>query len=156
MCIRDSAYNEMKKRVYDVYMSYDGTVLTTFLHRDPSEVPAGSTLFDYTNGLFQEQDKLVMVNKLGLDNTYAVAVPKEIQSKYNLKKMCIRDRFVVDGVQLWKDPNLVESFTHFYPVSYTHLDDQKEWPSPATPKGTGAQRCQIIQNPQHFTKCKKQ
>ena len=26
-----------------------------------------------------------MVNKLGLDNTYAVAVPKEIQSKYNLK-----------------------------------------------------------------------
>ena len=23
-------------------------------------------------------------------------------------------RFVVDGVQLWKDPNLVESFTHFY------------------------------------------
>ncbi|EEF65990.1 hypothetical protein HOLDEFILI_03849 [Holdemania filiformis DSM 12042] len=35
-------------------------------------------------------------------------------------------------------------------------DDQKEWPSPATPKGTGAQRCQIIQNPQHFTKCKKQ
>ena len=80
-----NAYNEMKKRVYDVYMSYDGTVLTTFLHRDPSEVPAGSTLFDYTNGLFQEQDKLVMVNKLGLDNTYAVAVPKEIQSKYNLK-----------------------------------------------------------------------
>ena len=44
-----NAYNEMKKRVYDVYMSYDGTVLTTFLHRDPSEVPAGSTLFDYTN-----------------------------------------------------------------------------------------------------------
>ena len=78
-----NAYNEMKKRVYDVYMSYDGTVLTTFLHRDPSEVPAGSTLFDYE--LFQEQDKLVMVNKLGLDNTYAVAVPKEIQSKYNLK-----------------------------------------------------------------------
>ena len=32
-----NAYNEMKKRVYDVYMSYDGTVLTTFLHRDPSE-----------------------------------------------------------------------------------------------------------------------
>ena len=29
-----NAYNEMKKRVYDVYMSYDGTVLTTFLHRD--------------------------------------------------------------------------------------------------------------------------
>ena len=60
-----NAYNEMKQRVYDVYMSYDGTVLTTFLHRDPSEVPAGSTLFDYTNELFQEQDKLVIVNKLG-------------------------------------------------------------------------------------------
>ena len=38
-----NAYNEMKKRVYDVYMSYDGTVLTTFLHRVPSEVPAGYT-----------------------------------------------------------------------------------------------------------------
>lgn len=79
-----NAYNELKKEVYDMYMSYDGTVLTTFLHRDPSEVPAGTTLFDYTNTLFA-QDGLVMVNKLGLDNTYAVAVPQAIQDQYNLK-----------------------------------------------------------------------
>lgn len=53
-----NAYNEMKKRVYDVYMSYDGTVLTDILHRDPSEVPAGSTLFDYTMDYFRNRINL--------------------------------------------------------------------------------------------------
>ena len=79
-----NAYNEMKKRSYDMYMSYDGTVLTTFLHHDPSEIPEGMSLFDFTNDLFKRQDNMMMVNKLGLDNTYAMAVPKEIKSQYNL------------------------------------------------------------------------
>ena len=39
--IENSTPKPEKKDVYDVYMSYDGTVLTTLLHRDPSEVPDG-------------------------------------------------------------------------------------------------------------------
>ena len=115
-----NAYNEMKKRVYDVYMSYDGTVLTTFLHRDPSEVPAGSTLFDYTNELFQEQDKLVMVNKLGLDNTYAVAVPKEIQSKYNLKTITDPELVFSAEHEFFDDEGTMkfDPFTTFYGLTF--------------------------------------
>ena len=80
-----NAYNEMKKRSYDMYMSYDGTVLTTFLHHDPSEIPSGTSLFDFTNEIFRKEDQLRMVNKLGLDNTYAMAVPAQIKEKYDLE-----------------------------------------------------------------------
>lgn len=54
--------------------TYDGTVLTTFLGQDTSNVPAGKSLFDYVNGQVAE-DGLRLLGKVGLNNTYAVASP---------------------------------------------------------------------------------
>lgn len=69
----------------DAMLSYDGTLLTTFLHEDPSDVPEGQTLYDYTNEEAKKKFGVYMLGKLGFDNTYAIAVPQEIADKYNLK-----------------------------------------------------------------------
>lgn len=79
-----NAYNEMLKGNGDIYNSYDGTLLTTFLHQDPADVPAGMTLYDYANQQAEEKG-VRLLDKLGINNTYVLAVPQSIADKYNLK-----------------------------------------------------------------------
>ena len=69
----------------DLMISYDGTVLTTFLGQDVTDVPAGSSLYDYVNGQAGELHDLRLLEKLGFDNTYAVAVPQAIADQYGLE-----------------------------------------------------------------------
>lgn len=69
----------------DIMNSYDGTVLTTFLKLDPSDVPEGSTLYDYAKQLVNEQYGVDMLNMLGINNTYCIAVPETIAEQYNLE-----------------------------------------------------------------------
>lgn len=76
-----------KKHSCDMMISYDGTLLTTFLKKDPKDVPRGETLYDYTNKLGKKREQLMMTGKLGFNNTYAIAVPQKIADKYNLKKI---------------------------------------------------------------------
>ena len=64
--------------------SYDGTLLTTFLHLDPKDVPADTTLHDYASQEASKQYQVHLMPKLGLNNTYAVAVPQEIAQQYQL------------------------------------------------------------------------
>ena len=76
-----------KKHSCDMMISYDGTLLTTFLHKDPTDVPKGESLYDYTNKLGKKRENLMMLGKLGFNNTYAIAVPRKLANKYNLKKI---------------------------------------------------------------------
>ena len=69
----------------DIMNSYDGTVLTTFLKLDPSDVPVGSTLYDYAKQLVNEQYGVDMLDMLGINNTYCIAVPETIAEQYNLE-----------------------------------------------------------------------
>lgn len=69
----------------DIMNSYDGTVLTTFLKLDPSDVPEGSTLYDYAKQLVNEQYGVDMLDMLGINNTYCIAVPETIAEQYNLE-----------------------------------------------------------------------
>lgn len=69
----------------DIMLSYDGTVLTTYLHLDPTDVPEGETIYDFANRTIKEKDHLYLLDKLGFDNTYAIGVPEEIAEKYNLE-----------------------------------------------------------------------
>ena len=69
----------------DLMISYDGTVLTTFLGQDVTDVPEGQSLYDYVNGQAQEIDDLRLLEQLGFDNTYAVAVPEAIADQYGLE-----------------------------------------------------------------------
>ena len=67
----------------DLMFTYDGTVLTTFLGQDTSNIPAGESLFDYVNGQVAE-DGLRLLGKVGLNNTYAVGVTAQAAQKYGL------------------------------------------------------------------------
>lgn len=77
----------VKKHSCDMMISYDGTWLTTFLHKDPTDVPKGESLYQYTNQLGRKKEGLTMLGKLGFNNTYAIAVPRKLADKYNLKKV---------------------------------------------------------------------
>lgn len=69
----------------DIMNSYDGTVLTTFLKQDPSNVPEGQTLYDYAKQQVQNQYQVDMLDQLGINNTYCIAVPQAIAEQYGLE-----------------------------------------------------------------------
>lgn len=69
----------------DIMNSYDGTVLTTFLKQDPSNVPEGQTLYDYAKQQVQNQYQVDMLDQLGINNTYCIAVPQAIADQYGLE-----------------------------------------------------------------------
>lgn len=71
----------------DMMISYDGTLLTTFLGIDPTEVPNGETIYEYANKVAKEKYGMRLLEKLGFDNTYCIAVSKEVAEKYNLEKI---------------------------------------------------------------------
>ncbi len=69
----------------DIMLAYDGTLLTTFLHLDTSDVPEGETIYDYANAVAQEQYGVRLLGKLGFDNTYAIAVTEDVAGEYGLE-----------------------------------------------------------------------
>lgn len=108
----------------DMMFSYDGTLLTTFLHKDVSDVPAGQSLFDYANEQGLDQYGVHLLEKVGLNNTYAIAVTQEIAQQYGVKT--ISDlvpiagdlRFVAEP-EFWHE----EGDKKYYPfVAYYGLD----------------------------------
>jgi len=69
----------------DLMISYDGTLLTTFLGLDPVDVPEGMSIYEYANQAALEQHGVRLLEKLGFDNTYAIAVPQHIAEQYDLE-----------------------------------------------------------------------
>jgi len=78
-----NAFSELVGGSSDILNSYDGTLLTTFLHLDPSDVPDGTALYDFANKQAEEKG-VRLLDKLGINNTYAIGVPQEIADQYNL------------------------------------------------------------------------
>ena len=69
----------------DLMISYDGTLLTTFFHQDVTDVPEGMSIYDYVNQVAQEEYGMRLLEKLGFDNTYAIAVPQAVADQYGLE-----------------------------------------------------------------------
>jgi len=69
----------------DLMISYDGTLLTTFLQLDTSDVPEDDSIYDFANRVAGLQHGLRMLEKLGFDNTYAIAVTGDTAAKYRPK-----------------------------------------------------------------------
>ena len=69
----------------DLMISYDGTLLTTFFHQDVTDVPEGMSIYDHVNQVAQEEYGMRLLEKLGFDNTYAIAVPQAIADRYGLE-----------------------------------------------------------------------
>ena len=88
-------FNELVAGSCDLMPSYDGTLLTTFLHQDTADVPAGESLYDYVNQQGTEQYGVRLLEKLGLNNTYAIAVPESLAEQDHLT--CISDLIPVSS-----------------------------------------------------------
>lgn len=79
-----ASYDQVKSGNADLMNSYDGTLLTTFLHLDPADVPDDMTLYDFANQE-AESEGVELLGKLGLNNTYAIGVPQSVADEYNLE-----------------------------------------------------------------------
>jgi len=66
-----------KNHSCDLMISYDGTLLTTFFHRDIADIPPDMGLYDYVNELGRAEQDVYLLGKLGFDNTYAIAMPAD-------------------------------------------------------------------------------
>lgn len=80
-----AAANALEAKEVDVAMGYDGTLLTTILGHDPSDVPEGEKLFDYTKALGAKERGLTLTEKFGFENTYALAIKKELAEEHNIE-----------------------------------------------------------------------
>ena len=79
-------FNELKSASpnCDLMFSYDGTVLTTFLGLDTSDIPDGQTLYDFANNEVSQRHGLHLMGKVGLDNTYAIGVTQAVMDSYQI------------------------------------------------------------------------
>lgn len=68
----------------DIMYSWDGTILTTFLHQDVDAIPEGMTLYEYVNEQITDSYGVRMLEKIGVDNTYAIGVTQELADLYDL------------------------------------------------------------------------
>lgn len=80
-------YNELRGEnpSCDLMFSYDGTILTTFLGKDVTDVPEGEDLYTFVNKTVSQQEHLHMLGKVGLDNTYSLGVRQDVVDKYGVK-----------------------------------------------------------------------
>ena len=74
-----------EKNTCDLMISYDGTTLTTYMGQDTSDVPEGVSIYDYVAQQLAEKYPVSQMEKLGFDNTYALAVPQDVAEEYNLE-----------------------------------------------------------------------
>ncbi len=118
------AFEQIKNGEKDIYMSYDGSLLTAYLGKDPEEVPEGMTVYEYANQLGQETENVMLTPKLGEQNTYRVGVKKETAEKYGLK--CISDlqkyapslRFAAEHEFFDEGSKHYESFVKYYGLKF--------------------------------------
>lgn len=78
------AFDQINHGSMDMTLSWDGTLLATFLQTDPSTVPNGVPLYDFTNQKAAQESHVKLLNKLGNQNSYVVAVSGDLAREHNL------------------------------------------------------------------------
>ena len=61
----------------DLFNSYDGTLLTTFLKLDPADVPEGVSLYDFANEQAMERYGVRLLDQLGIRDYFDVFIGRE-------------------------------------------------------------------------------
>lgn len=118
------AYDQIRTGKMDLRLSYDGTLMATLLQLDLSTKPEGMTVYEYAQ---QEGRKkgVELLGKLGFENTYAVAVTKEVAQQYGLTKVSqlipIADELIFGAEhQFFDEEGTVrfKPFTTFYGLEF--------------------------------------
>lgn len=69
----------------DLMNNYDGSVLTTYLHLDVTDIPEGTSTYDFVYNLALEEKGVMMLDKMGFFNTYVMAVTQPVYEKYGME-----------------------------------------------------------------------
>ena len=118
------AFQQIRDGKMDIYMSYDGSLLTAYLGKDPSEVPEGMTVYEYANQLGMETANVMLTPKLGGQNTYMVGVKRELADKLGLT--CVSDlkphapelRFAAEHEFFDEGSKHYDAFAAFYALDF--------------------------------------
>ena len=68
----------------DLYITYDGTMITTILGSDPNEAPEGEDLFEWAKAKGSEDMGITMTEKFGFQNTYRIALHEDYAAENNI------------------------------------------------------------------------
>lgn len=79
------AFNALKNNEIDFNLSYDGTLLTTLMGYDPSDVPEGEELYAWVNEKAKEKEGVMLSPKIGAENTYALAINQDFAKENNIE-----------------------------------------------------------------------
>ena len=67
----------------DLMYTWDGTLLTTIMGLDTTDIPDGMTLYDFVNEKMDEEYDMRMLGKIGVNNTYILGVTQEVVDTYH-------------------------------------------------------------------------
>ena len=67
----------------DLMYTWDGTLLTTIMGLDTTDIPDGQTLYDFVNEKMNEEYDLQLLGKIGVNNTYVIGVTQEVVDTYH-------------------------------------------------------------------------
>lgn len=80
-------YEALKSGSIDIYPEYSGTITSTLLDT-PVELPNEPRLvYETARDLIYEQDRLVYLEPMEYENTYAIAIRKEFSEKFHIYKI---------------------------------------------------------------------
>ena len=67
----------------DLMYTWDGTLLTTIMGLDTTDIPDGQTLYNFVNEKMNEEYDLQLLGKIGVNNTYVIGVTQEVVDTYH-------------------------------------------------------------------------
>ena len=67
----------------DLMYTWDGTLLTTILGLDTTDIPEGQTLYDFVDEKMQTEYDARLMGKIGVNNTYAIGVTQQVMDTYH-------------------------------------------------------------------------
>jgi len=75
--------------IIDIYVDYTGTIYANHLnfydsHSDFNEAASGDAIFEITKKALTEDHNILLLDRLGFNNTYALAVRAETAAEFNL------------------------------------------------------------------------
>ncbi len=77
-------FKAIQSKEIDLYVEYTGTGYVTLLKKK-GQIPSAKKVYDTVRKEFNEKFALSFLKPLGFNNTYTLAVKKQIAQKYNLK-----------------------------------------------------------------------
>lgn len=76
------AFNALKTNELDMYVEYTGTILVNILGEEPMK--GEDKVYNYAKKAMKEKYNLSVLDSLGFNNTYTLAMKPEVAAKYNI------------------------------------------------------------------------